>query len=151
MTLYSIEGDATSLADTYTPSSALNKKVSLWRGDITRLEIDAIVNSVAKGQLQQLPYNHPIGTVCNAVHYAAGPMLQKVCQSLRVYQYGEAVVTNGYNLPAKCELAGADPEGVRGVRTNPPGHLRLHIVCAYLAWSSNNFWPAEPLPDENTS
>ena len=48
---------------------------------------------------------------------------------------------------------GADPEGVRGVRTNPPGDLRLHvhIVCAYLAWSSNDFWPAEPLPDENTS
>ena len=48
-------------------------------------------------------------------------------------------------------LPGADPEGVRGVRTNPLGHLRLHIVCAYLAWSSNDFWPAEPLPDENTS
>ena len=46
------------------------------------------------------------------------------------------------------EIAGADPEGVR---TNPPGHLRTHIVCAYLAWSSNDFWPEEPLPDENTS
>ena len=46
------------------------------------------------------------------------------------------------------EIAGADPEGVR---TNPPGHLRRHIVCAYLAWSSNDFWPEEPLPDENTS
>ena len=35
----------------------------------------------------------------------------------------------------------ADPEGVW---MNPPGHLRLHIICAYLAWSSNDFWPAEP-------
>ena len=47
--------------------------------------------------------------------------------------------------------SGADPEGARGVRTNPPGHLGLHIVCTYLAWSSNDFWPAEPLPDKNTS
>ena len=26
--------------------------------------------------------------------------------------------------------AGVDPEEFRGIRTNPPGHLRLHIVCA---------------------
>ena len=107
LTLYSTEGDATSasLADTYTPSSALNKKVSLWCGDITRLEIDAIVNSVAKGQLQ-LSYSRdqPVGNVRSAVHYAAGPMLQRKCQSLSGYQSGEAVVTSGYNLPAKREL-----------------------------------------------
>ena len=43
----------------------------------------------------------------------------------------------------------ADPGGVW---MNPPGHLRLHIIiCAYLAWSSNDFWLAEPLHDENTS
>lgn len=27
---------------------------------------------------------------------------------------------------------GADTEGVQGVWTNPPGSLRLHILCAYL-------------------
>ena len=89
---------------TYAPSSALNKKVSLWHGDITRLEINAIVNSVAVGQLQ-LPYGQPLGTVRGAVHNAAGPMLQKECQSLPMYRSGEAVVTSGYNLPAKCELS----------------------------------------------
>ena len=31
---------------------------------------------------------------------------------------------------------GADPDGVR---MNPPGSLRLHILCAYLAWSSTDF------------
>ena len=40
---------------------------------------------------------------------------------------------------------GADPEGVRGVQTNPPGHLRLHIVCAYLGGLVKQwFWPEEP-------
>ena len=89
----------------YKPSSVLNKKVSLWHGDITRLEIDAIVNSVAVRQLQK-PFGPP--GVRSAVHNAAGPMLQKECQSLDLvpkYQSGEAVVTNGYNLPAKCELS----------------------------------------------
>ena len=39
---------------------------------------------------------------------------------------------------------GADPDGARGVRTNLPGCLRLHILCVYLAWSSTDFCPAEP-------
>ena len=100
------EEDSQSLADDkYKPRSVLNKKVSLWHGDITRLEINAIVNSVVVGQLQ-MPYGQQvaIGTVCRAIHNAAGPMLQTECQSLPKCQSGEAVVTNGYNLPAKCEL-----------------------------------------------
>lgn len=101
--LYTAEGDAQSLTDTYTPNSLLNKKVSLWQGDIIRLEIDAIVNTVAAGQLQ-LSYQH-LGTVYDAIYNAAGPMLHKECQSLPKHQAGEAVVTNGYNLPAKSELS----------------------------------------------
>ena len=47
-----MEGDTISMVDNdYKPSSVLNNKVSLWHGDITRLEIDAIVNSIALGQL----------------------------------------------------------------------------------------------------
>ena len=55
------------------PSSALNKKVSLWCGDITRLEIDAIVNSVLEGY----GYVPPTKSVFVAVCKAGGPMLEK--------------------------------------------------------------------------
>ena len=81
------------------PSSALNKKVSLWCGDITRLEIDAIVNSVLEGY----GYVPPTKSVFVAVCKAGGPMLEKKCQVLRSCRSSTAVVTNGYNLPAKCK------------------------------------------------
>ena len=86
----------------YKPSSALNKKVLLWHGDITRLEIDAIVSSASTGQLHNIM--PPTGSVRGALHKAAGPMLDRECQSLLRCHSGTAVVTCGYNLPAKCEF-----------------------------------------------
>ena len=83
----------------YAPSSALNKKVSLWHGDITKLKIDAIVNSVLGGQ-RYIPLTKSVFVaVCNA----GGPLLEKECQVLRKCQSSTAVVTNGYDLPAKCK------------------------------------------------
>ena len=84
----------------YKPRSSLNKKVSLWHGDITRLEVDAIVNATD----QKCTAQGPPGSVHTAIHEAAGPMLEEECQFLPDCQPGEAVITNGYNLPAKCEL-----------------------------------------------
>ena len=46
----------------------------------------------------------PSGSVHTAIHEAAGPMLEEECQFLPDCEPGEAVITNGYNLPAKCEL-----------------------------------------------
>lgn len=83
-------------------SPFLNKKVSLWHGDITRLEIDAIVSAASPGNLHIK--RAPRGSVRTALHQAAGPMLEGECQSLPHCRSGEAVVTCGYNLPAKCEM-----------------------------------------------
>jgi O-acetyl-ADP-ribose deacetylase (regulator of RNase III) len=83
-------------------SPILNKKVSLWHGDITRLEVDAIVSAVSSGKLHMK--NAPRGSVRTTLHKAAGPMLERECQSLSPCRSGEAVVTSGYNLPAKCEI-----------------------------------------------
>ena len=44
--------------------------------------------------------------------------------------------------------SGADPEGVWGGSSESPWAPKT-THCMYL--SSNDFWPAEPLPDENTS
>ena len=86
--------------DAYSPNPTLNSKVSLWHGDITRLEIDAIVcSSGANLTSSALP-----GTVFAAVHRAAGSLLQSECQLLLRCEPANAKVAFGYNLPARCEL-----------------------------------------------
>lgn len=84
----------------YLPDPVLNEKVSLWEGDITRLEVDAIVNSSA----DDLHHHFAPQSVCSAIHAAAGPLLSKECYKLNI-DYGDALVTRGYNLPAKCKYA----------------------------------------------
>jgi len=65
------------------------------KGDITKLKTDAIVNA-ANGALKHG------GGVCGAIFAAAGAgQLQKECDKLGGCATGEAVITSGYNLPAK--------------------------------------------------
>ena len=95
------ERDAQSSLHDYHPSTTLNEKVSLWLGDITRLEIDAVVNA-AVGSLIDSAIG-PRRSVRTALHKAAGPMLKNEIK-LGSFPVGEAKVSFGYNLPAKCEL-----------------------------------------------
>ena len=79
-------------------------RISLWRGDITRLGVDAIVNAANSQLLGCFVPCH--GCIDNAIHSAAGIQLRNECAQIMEAQgheepTGKAKITKGYNLPAK--------------------------------------------------
>lgn len=76
-------------------------------GDITTFEGDAIVNA-ANGRLIAG------GGVCGAIHRAAGPELEKASRALAPCPIGSAVITPGFNLPAKYVIHAVGPQWTGG-------------------------------------
>ncbi len=77
--------------------------LNIIRQDITKLKVDAIVNA-ANTNLQMG------GGVCGAIFQAAGAdRLQSACNALAPIKTGEAVITQGFNLPAKYIIHTAGP------------------------------------------
>uniref|UniRef100_A0AAY4E919 Macro domain-containing protein n=1 Tax=Denticeps clupeoides TaxID=299321 RepID=A0AAY4E919_9TELE len=71
-------------------------KVSLYKGDITTLEVDAIVNAGKR-------------SLDGCIHRAAGPCLYDECHSLNGCDTGKAKITCGYDLPAKYVIHTVGP------------------------------------------
>jgi len=76
--------------------------IYLWRGDITRLKVDAIVNAANNKMLGCFVPFH--GCIDNAIHSAAGLQLRNECSAIMSKQNGDeptgiAKITDAYNLP----------------------------------------------------
>lgn len=78
------------------------KRISVVRGDITKLEVDAIVNAA------NMELRAGAG-VDGAIHRAGGPAIQEACTKIGRCEVGDAVVTPAGNLKAKYVIHTVGP------------------------------------------
>ena len=78
------------------------ERIEIFQGDITQLQVDAIVNAANESLIAG-------GGVSGAIHRAAGKGLEEECLKLGICNEGEAKITQGYNLSAQWVIHTVGP------------------------------------------
>ena len=86
--------------------------IEIFRGDITRLEVDAVVNAAN-------PALAGGGGVDGAIHRAAGPELVRASRALAPCPPGDAVITPGFDLTARYVIHAVGPIWSGGTAGEP--------------------------------
>ena len=96
------------------------------RNDIIQMQVDAIVNPTNRGLV-------PGGGLDAAVHKAAGPELARACHTIGGCGTGDAIITEGYDLPARYVIHTVGPVWHGGQRGEKALLTSCYQKCLALA------------------